>query len=162
MHGDQVSPSLYKDCWTASHSSPPVSTHAKTQTPRPGPPGNSNSPLQPENRGNLCSLDQTIYFFHNKRHPTEMAEAEIAQFLSNLATGSHVSASTQNQALNAVLFLYRQVLCRHWLHQGCGSCQQTEETTDGFDTTRSEVDFRKTLMVWSGSWPCCFMERAYD
>jgi len=49
-------------------------------------------------------------FFHNKRHPAEMAEPEIARFLSNLATDSHVSASTQNQALNAVLFLYRQVL----------------------------------------------------
>ena len=49
-------------------------------------------------------------FFHNKRHPGEMAEAEIARFLSNLATESHVSASTQNQALNSVLFLYRQVL----------------------------------------------------
>jgi integron integrase len=49
-------------------------------------------------------------FFHNKRHPAEMAEPEIARFLSSLATESHVSASTQNQALNAVLFLYRQVL----------------------------------------------------
>jgi integron integrase len=49
-------------------------------------------------------------FFHNKRHPAEMAEAEIARFLSNLAAESHVSASTQNQALNAVLFLYRHVL----------------------------------------------------
>ena len=42
-------------------------------------------------------------FFHNKRHPAEMAETEIAQFLSSLATDSHVSASTQNQALNALL-----------------------------------------------------------
>ena len=49
-------------------------------------------------------------FFHNKRHPAEMAEAEIAQFLSGLANDSHVSASTQNQALNALLFLYHQVL----------------------------------------------------
>jgi integron integrase len=49
-------------------------------------------------------------FFHNKRHPAEMAEAEIALFLSNLASESHVSASTQNQALNAILFLYRHVL----------------------------------------------------
>ena len=49
-------------------------------------------------------------FFHNKRHPAEMAEPEIARFLSSLATERHVSASTQNQALNAVLFLYRQVL----------------------------------------------------
>jgi len=49
-------------------------------------------------------------FFHNKRHPAEMGEAEIAQFLSSLATDSHVSASTQNQALNALLFLYREIL----------------------------------------------------
>jgi integron integrase len=49
-------------------------------------------------------------FFHDKRHPGEMAETEIARFLSNLATESHVSASTQNQALNAILFLYREVL----------------------------------------------------
>ncbi len=49
-------------------------------------------------------------FFHNKRHPAEMAEKEIAQFLSSLASDSHVSVSTQNQALNAVLFLYREVL----------------------------------------------------
>jgi integrase len=49
-------------------------------------------------------------FFHNKRHPVEMGEKEIAQFLSGLARDSHVSASTQNQALNATLFLYREVL----------------------------------------------------
>ena len=49
-------------------------------------------------------------FFHNKRHPLEMGEPEIARFLSSLASDSHVSASTQNQALNALLFLYHQVL----------------------------------------------------
>jgi integron integrase len=48
--------------------------------------------------------------FHGKRHPVEMGEQEIAQFLSALAVDRQVSASTQNQALNAVLFLYRQVL----------------------------------------------------
>src|SRR5215467_4230488 len=54
-------------------------------------------------------------FFHNKRHPVEMAEAEIAQFLSSLASNSHVSASTQNQALNALLFLYREILMRDFI-----------------------------------------------
>ena len=49
-------------------------------------------------------------FFHNKRHPVEMGEIEIGKFLSSLATDRHVSASTQNQALNALLFLYREVL----------------------------------------------------
>jgi integron integrase len=49
-------------------------------------------------------------FFHNKRHPAEMAEAEIGRFLSSLATDGHMSASTQNQALNALLFLYKELL----------------------------------------------------
>jgi integron integrase len=49
-------------------------------------------------------------FFHDKRHPLEMAEREIARFLSNLATEGRVSASTQNQAFNALLFLYDAVL----------------------------------------------------
>ncbi len=51
-------------------------------------------------------------FFHDKRHPLEMAEPEIARFLSNLATEGRVSASTQNQALNALLFLYHEVLSK--------------------------------------------------
>ena len=49
-------------------------------------------------------------FFHDKRHPAEMAEPEIGRFLSSLATDGHVSASTQNQAFNALLFLYKEVL----------------------------------------------------
>lgn len=51
-------------------------------------------------------------FFHNKRHPADMGEAEINSFLTNLAVREHVSASTQNQALSALLFLYRHVLNR--------------------------------------------------
>ncbi len=45
--------------------------------------------------------------FHDLRHPSEMGEVEIEAFLSHLATQSRVSASTQNQALSALLFLYR-------------------------------------------------------
>jgi integron integrase len=48
--------------------------------------------------------------FYNQRQPAEMSEAEIGRFLSSLATASRVSASTQNQALNALLFLYHEVL----------------------------------------------------
>ena len=48
--------------------------------------------------------------FHGKRHPREMGENEITQFLSALAVHEHVSASTQNQALCALLFVYRHVL----------------------------------------------------
>jgi integron integrase len=50
--------------------------------------------------------------FHNKRHPQYMGETEIGQFLSSLATDARVSASTQNQALNALLFLYREVIAQ--------------------------------------------------
>jgi integron integrase len=50
--------------------------------------------------------------FHKKRHPAEMGEEEIAQFLSHLAIDRHVAASTQNQAFSALLFLYEQVLER--------------------------------------------------
>jgi integrase len=55
--------------------------------------------------------------FHGKRHPAEMGPAEITSFLSMLATERRVSASTQNQALGALLFLYRAVLERDvpWL-----------------------------------------------
>jgi len=48
-------------------------------------------------------------FFHNVRHPAEMAEPEINAFLTHLAVKEKVSASTQNQALSALLFLYRHV-----------------------------------------------------
>jgi integrase-like protein len=50
--------------------------------------------------------------FHGKRHPAEMGEAEINAFLTHLAVEGKVSASTQTQALCAILFLYRAVLGR--------------------------------------------------
>jgi integron integrase len=55
--------------------------------------------------------------FHGKRHPVTLGEAEIGAFLSSLASDRKVSASTQNQALAALLFLYGQVLGRElaWL-----------------------------------------------
>jgi len=48
--------------------------------------------------------------FHNKRHPQDMGKSEIEAFLTHLAVNRHVSPSTQNQAFNALLFLYRNVL----------------------------------------------------
>ena len=48
--------------------------------------------------------------FHGKRHPKEMGQPEIAAFLSSLAVSGGVSASTQNQAASALLFLYGHVL----------------------------------------------------
>jgi len=48
--------------------------------------------------------------FHGLRHPEELDGSDIEAFLSHLATRRHVAASTQNQALNAIVFLYRNVL----------------------------------------------------
>lgn len=48
--------------------------------------------------------------FHRLRHPSELGEAEVTEFLSCLASRRHVAASTQNQALSAILFLYARVL----------------------------------------------------
>ena len=49
-------------------------------------------------------------FFHGKRHPAEMGAPEVTAFLTSLAVAGRVAASTQNQALSALLFLYRDVL----------------------------------------------------
>ena len=48
--------------------------------------------------------------FHKKHHPKDMGEKEISQFISHLATDRRVASSTQNQALNAIVFLYKRVL----------------------------------------------------
>lgn len=48
--------------------------------------------------------------FHGRRHPRDLGPAEVEAFLTSLAVVANVSASTQNQALQALLFLYRSVL----------------------------------------------------
>jgi integron integrase len=59
-----------------------------------------------------CQWVRRFVRYHGLRHPAEMAEPEINAFLSHLAVTEHVSASTQTQALSALLYLYRQVLGR--------------------------------------------------
>ncbi len=51
-----------------------------------------------------------IYFYDKKRHPRDMGPREVERFLSHLATHEKVAVSTQKQALNALVFLYRDVL----------------------------------------------------
>lgn len=57
-------------------------------------------------------------YFHDKRHPAQMGEAEVTAFLSHLAVNRDVAAATQNQALSALLFLYKEVLVQPlpWLN----------------------------------------------
>jgi integron integrase len=59
---------------------------------------------------NYVSWIKQFILHHNERHPNEMGEREINEFLSFLATERKVAASTQNQALSAITFLYREVL----------------------------------------------------
>src|SRR5256886_17409477 len=57
-----------------------------------------------------CDWIERFIRFHWMRHPGEMGAAEVTEFLTHLARDGNVSASTQNQALSALLFLYKQVL----------------------------------------------------
>lgn len=54
--------------------------------------------------------------FHNKRHPGSMGEAEVSEFIDYLVNQRKVSASTQNQALNALVFLYQKILQKDFGH----------------------------------------------
>jgi integron integrase len=77
--------------------------------------------------------------FHGKRHPREMGPPEVERFLSDLAVTRKVAASTQNQAFNALLFLYRDVL-----HQDLGELGRVERAKRPerlpVVLTRTEVD----------------------
>ena len=57
-----------------------------------------------------CGWIKRFILFHNKQHPKDLGKAEIEAFLTHLAVHRNVAASTQNQAFNALLFLYEQVL----------------------------------------------------
>jgi hypothetical protein len=58
----------------------------------------------------MCNGSGDSFLFHDKRHPLELGAGEVTAFLSHLAVKRNVAASTQNQALNAILFLCRDVL----------------------------------------------------
>jgi integron integrase len=64
----------------------------------------------PRTQQAYVSWVRRFVLFHGKRHPAQLGEPEVTAFLTHLATRRRVSASTQNQALAALLFLYREVL----------------------------------------------------
>lgn len=66
----------------------------------------------PRTEQTYCHWTRRYVRFHNVRHPAEMGEVQINAFLTHLAVKEEVSASTQNQALSALLFLYRHVIGR--------------------------------------------------
>jgi Phage integrase, N-terminal SAM-like domain len=94
------------------------------------------------------SWTKRFIFFHNKRHPAEMGETEIAQFLSALAQERHVSASTQNQALNALLFLYHEVLGKEIGYvSGVVRAKKANQTTGCIEPSRSQIGF--IIALWN-------------
>jgi hypothetical protein len=75
--------------------------------------------------------------FHGKKHPSAMGAPQINEFLTHLAVERHVSASTQSQALAAILFLYRDVLGEEvpWLSE-LVRAPRRERTPVGADAGR--------------------------
>ncbi len=65
---------------------------------------------QPETVGRFAEWNRQFILFHDKRHPLEMGGGEVKEFLTHLTVQGHVAVSTQSQALQALLFLYQQVL----------------------------------------------------
>jgi site-specific recombinase XerD len=84
-------------------------------------------------------------FFHHVRHPQEMVAADVTQFLTHLAVEGRVSASTQNQAFNALLFLYKRVLKKDLgLIQGVTRAKKPK---------RLPVVLNREEVRLSGTWP---------
>jgi len=86
--------------------------------------------------------------FHNKRHPKEMGAGELRNFLSHLAVDRNVSASTQNQAKSALLFLYREVLAIElpWLDEVIFA-----KTAKRLPVVLTQVETRDLLNATSGT-----------
>jgi integron integrase len=86
--------------------------------------------------------------FHGKRHPAEMGAAEVTAFLSWLATERNVAAATQNQALSALLFLYKHVLGVElpWL----GELVRAQRPVR-LPSVLSEAEVRRLLACMSGA-----------
>ena len=116
--------------------------------------------LQSKDRGNLCSLDQAVHLF-----PPQAAscrdggsrDSTVPFQLGNRVPCKCVNAKPGIKC--CFVPLSAGPVQRDWLRQRCGSCKQAEATTDGFDTTRNEVYFRKPcwfgvgyghVALWSG------------
>jgi len=74
----------------------------------------SRLPLQHSHGAGLCAISAAVYFFHNKRHSGELNSTHVSAFLTHLAVERDDSASTQKQALCAIVFLYRDVSAQNF------------------------------------------------
>lgn len=98
--------------------------------------------------------------FHQKQHPRDLGAHHISSFLTDLAVAGQVAASTQNQALNALVFLYRQVL-KIELPQLDGVVRAPQKRRLPVVLTREETEaVLARLSITIDCWPACFMEQA--
>ena len=86
--------------------------------------------------------------FHHKRHPQEMGPAEIEAFLTHLAIAGNVARSTQNQAFNALLFLYREVLGISLADAGINAMRAHKKGTLPVVLTKDEV--QRVILATTG------------
>jgi hypothetical protein len=100
--------------WSAAARNPQRPSHeiSPEKQEAAGPDAGEAAPeaLLPAHRTGLRRLGAALYSFSRKRHPKDMGPPEIEAFLTHLAVDRQVAASTQHQALSALLFLYREVL----------------------------------------------------
>jgi site-specific recombinase XerD len=94
-----------------------------------------------------CDWIERFIRFHNLRHPSEMGAEEVTEFLTDLARNGKVAASTQNQALSALLFLYKEVLKQkiEWL-------ENVERAKSRFDSLlfSPKTKFTKCSRIYTG------------
>ena len=95
-----------------------------------------------------CQWVRRFVIFHHVRHPQEMGATEVAAFLTHLARDRRVSASTQNQALNAIVFLYKCVLQRELGEFGE---IQPAQRPKRLPVVLSRVEVRRLLDAMSGT-----------
>lgn len=91
--------------------------------------------------------------YHNKRHPREMAEEEVAEFLTHLARDRNVAPATQNQALSALLFLYKEVLKQEigWLEN-----VERPRKPSKLPVVLSHAEMKRVFAHLQNSWLVCF------
>jgi site-specific recombinase XerD len=88
--------------------------------------------------------------FHGKQHLRDLGAAEVSSFLTNLAVNRGVSASTQNQALNALVFLYKQVLGQDVAEIKAERAKKRRHLPVVLSVTEVPLEWSNAQTSWSG------------
>ena len=99
--------------------------------------------------------------FHQKRHPKDMGAPEIRAFLAHLALHEQVAASTQNGALNALLFLYRHVLKNRFQTWTMWNARNARSVSPRSLPVRKHTRCSPSSVTCPPSWRVCSMAPGY-